>query len=187
MAKLKAALALGAIAAAGVGTYSLLSADDEAAGTKNLTNQVWVERMPQNSQDMIGHMLILEKDGQQYGIIGRSSNWRHFIEVFGWRLENDRLKLFFPQERVKAEVKARTWRCEGEAPEPFDLCLELSQNSRTIQFYSRTDWEVKDADSLEALRMETPELDAVFGNSRVNAPTSELDFDSFEAGTLPLQ
>lgn len=187
MAKLKAALVLGAVAAASVGTYTLLSADDEAAGTKNLTNQVWIERMPQNHQDMVGHLVILEKDGEQFGIIGRSSAWRHFLEVFGWRLENDRLKLFFPQERVKAEVKARTWRCEGEAPEPFELCLELSQNGRSAQFYSRTDWVVKDAQSLEALAVETPALSGVFENSRVSAPNAPIDGDGFVDGALPLQ
>ena len=62
MAKLKAALALGAVAAMGVGTYSYLSCDEDAAGTRNLANQVWIERMPQNHQDMIGHIVMLDKE-----------------------------------------------------------------------------------------------------------------------------
>ena len=186
MAKLKAALALGAVAAMGVGTYSYLSSDEDAAGTRNLANQVWIERMPQNHQDMIGHIVMLDKDGEQFGVIGRSSAWRHFLEVFGWRLENDRLKLFFPQERVRGEVKVRTWRCEGEAPEPFELCLEFSNNGRTMNFYSRRDWVVKDAGSLEELAVEVPELKAVFDGSEVAAPA--IDFESLEysEGPLPL-
>lgn len=189
MAKLKAALALGAIAALSVGTYSLFSASDEdTAGTRDLVNQVWIERMPENHQDMIGHIVILERDGEQFGVIGRSSAWRHGLEVFGWRLEGSRLKLFFPQDRVRGEVKARTWKCAGEAPEPFELCLEFSnKQGRTVQFYSRPDWVVKDAGSLEALAMETPELAGVFDNVVLSAPGLDIDSMEFEEGPLPLR
>ena len=187
MAKLKAALVLGAVAAVGVGTYSLLSPDEDSAGTRNLTNQVWIERMPHDPRDMIQHVVLLDKDGEQFGIVGRSSTWRHFVELFGWRLERNRLKLFFPQERVKGEVSVRTWRCEGEAPEPFELCLEFSNNGRSMQFYSRTDWVVKDAESLEALTVEVPELASVFDNSRASAPNVDLESIEFTDGPLPLR
>ncbi|MGH1341944.1 MAG: hypothetical protein ACRBN8_10360, partial [Nannocystales bacterium] len=137
---------------------------------------------------MIGHVVILEKDGQQFGATGRSSTWRHGIEVFGWRLEGSRLKLFFPQDRIRGEVKARTWNCEGEAPEPFELCLEFSDNNgRTARFYSRTDWEVKDADSLDALAMETPELSGVLENLELSAPTLDVDAMEFNEGPLPFR
>ncbi len=185
MAKLKAALTLGAVAVSGFTAYTLLTPDDEAAGTKNLVNQVWIERMPQNHQDMVAHLVILDKEGEQFGVIGRSSAWRHFLEVFGWRLENDRLKLFFPQERVRADVKARTWRCKGDAPEPFDLCLELTQNGRALQFYSRKDWVVKDAQSLESLAMEVPALAGIFDGTDLDLH-SPIEGDDFEQGALPL-
>ena len=186
MAKLKASLALGAVAAMGVFTYSSLSSDEDAAGTRNLANQVWIERMPQNHQDMVGHIVMLDKDGEQFGVVGRSSAWRHFLEIFGWRLENNRLKLFFPQEQVRGEVKVRTWRCEGEAPEPFELCLEFSNNGRTMNFYSRRDWVVKDAASLEELTVEVPELKAVFEHSDVITPAVDFETIEFNEGPLPL-
>ncbi len=184
MAKLKAALALGAVAAVGVGTYSFLSADEDAAGTRNLTNQAWIERMPDNHQDMIGHLVLLDKNGEQWGVTGRSSVWRHYLEVFGWRLENNRLKVFFPQENVRGEVKVRTWRCAGEAPEPFELCLEISNQGRAVTYYSRRDWVVKDAESLEELTTEVPELAGVFENTDLSAPA--FDFDSIEYAEGPL-
>ncbi len=189
MAKLKTALAVGAIAALSVGTYSLFSAsDEEAAGTRNLVNQVWIERMPQTPRDMIGHIVLLDRDRQQFGITGRGSQWRHVLEAFGWRLEGSQLKLFFPQDRVRGEVEARTWKCAGEAPEPFELCLEFSNNKgQTMQFYSHPDWVVKDADSLEALAMQTPELAGVFENVELSAPSIDIESMEFEEGPLPLQ
>jgi len=187
MAKIKATLLVGTLAAAGVGTYAYLSADDDTAGTRHLTNQVWIERMPDNRADMISHVVLLDKDGEQFGVLGRSSTWRHVLELFGWRLENDRLKLFFPQERVRGEVKVRTWRCEGEAPEPFELCLEFSNKGRSVQFYSRRDWVIKDADSLQELAVEVPELKTVFESGDVAA--FEFDEDAaaeYSDGPLPL-
>ncbi len=189
MAKLKAALAMGAVAALGFGTYSLLSSSDEdAAGTRDLVNQVWIERMPETSRDMIGHVVILDRDGQQFGIVGRGSRWRHALEAFGWRLEGSQLKLFFPQDRVRGEVKARTWKCAGEAPEPFELCLEFTNaQGRSVKFYSHSDWVVKDADSLDALSMENPELAGVFENVELSAPELDIDSMEFEEGPLPLR
>ncbi len=187
MAKLKAALLAGAVAATGfTAAYLLSDSEDEAAGTRHLVNQVWIERMPANPRDMISHMVILDQDGEQFGVFGRSSAFRHVLEVFGWRLERNRLKLFFPQERVKADVKARTWRCEGEAPEPFELCMELSQNGRSIQFYSRTDWVIEDAASLQDLAMETPELAGVFEAAKTG-PVPAFDGEDFRLGILPLE
>ena len=39
-----------------------------------------------------------------------------------------RLELGFPQENQRLRVTARTWRCKGEAPRPFELCLTLTHD-----------------------------------------------------------
>lgn len=164
----------------------LSSSDEDAAGTRDLVNQVWIERMPDTPRDMIGHIVILDRDGQQFGIVGRGSRWRHALEAFGWRLEGSKLKLFFPQDRVRGDVNARTWKCAGEAPAPFELCVEFTNDQgRSVQFYSHPDWVVKDAGSLEALAMETPALASVFDNIQLSAPELDVDSTQFEEGALP--
>ncbi|MGH0031865.1 MAG: hypothetical protein ACQGVC_18915 [Myxococcota bacterium] len=70
-----------------------------------------------------------------------------------------------PQDEIRTEVEVRTWKCEGEAPKPFELCLELSAKGRKVVYYSRKDWVIdpKDAhDSVQALVEDAPELEAVF-------------------------
>jgi hypothetical protein len=122
-----------------------VSGDGEqgVSGTDHLVNQVWIERVPADHRDQIAHLLMIDHPrARRVGVAGRSSQWRHMIEVFMWRLDGSTLDLAFPQDRVRSRLQARTWDCEGDAPEPFELCLELSRGDRKVRMYSRHEWEV---------------------------------------------
>jgi hypothetical protein len=178
------------LALAGAGVYGLwtmgqgLLGDDETAGTRHLVNQVWIERMPQGQRDMIGHLVLLDMPEGRIGAAGKSSQWRVMVELFQWGLEGDRLSVFFPQDRVKAQVSVRTWSCKGEAPEPFELCLELSNGRRKAVFYSLEEWHI-DPDRAEAsladLRASHPELGNV--GQDVVVPMTPDDDDEHESWT----
>lgn len=156
------------LALAGAGAYglwttgqSLFGSDEETASTRHLVNQVWIERLPKGPRDMIGHLVLLDIPEGRVGAAGKSSQWRVLLEIFQWGLEGDRLSVFFPQDRVKAQLTVRTWSCEGEAPEPFELCLEISNGRRKAVFYSLEEWHIdpENADeSLAELRTSYPEL-----------------------------
>jgi len=165
MAKTKT-IALG-LALAGAGVYGVYSAgscllgDDETQGTRHVVNQVWIERAPEGPRDLIGHLVLLDLPDGRIGVTGKSSQWRHLIELFQWDLEGNRLRVHFPQDRVRAKVEVRSWRCAGEAPEPFELCLELSNGRRTAMFYSLDEWKIdpdRAAESLEEIATEHPEF-----------------------------
>jgi hypothetical protein len=189
-------LAATLVAAAGVGTYKvgvavLGSSDDDAASTKHLVNQVWIERMPRSERDMIGHLALVAHPRFKLGGAGRSSQWRHFVELFHWSLEGHRLGLYFPQEEVRGHVQVRTWSCEGEAPAPFELCLEISANDRKAVYYSKRDWVIDPhaaAGSLADLGERVPELAGMFdhvapdGRPSVTAmEVTEVTADSHDA------
>jgi len=150
------------LAGAGVcGLWALVGDDDEATGTRNVVNQVWIERAPDDQRDMINHLMLVEVPEGRLGAAGRSSQWRHMVELFQWGLEGHRLSVFFPQERVKAQLKVRSWKCKGEAPAPFELCLEISNGRRSAQFYSLEEWKIdpeRPRASLAELRKEHPEI-----------------------------
>jgi hypothetical protein len=137
-------ITLAVVAAAGFGGYRLISSCGEAQdGLKHLANQVWIERLPENDRDQIHHLVLIQEGRDRFGAFGRSSTWRHFVEVFMWQREEDRLTLHLPQDRVRLDLTARVWNCEDEAPEPFELCLELKGHSgRTARYYSRYDWTI---------------------------------------------
>ena len=169
--KLAALITVGALA---FGTYKLGSAvlGDDSLSAQRLANQVWIERLPKDDRDMINHLVLVEDGRERFGAFGKSSQWRHFVEIFRWSREDERLTLLLPQERKRLDLGVRVWDCEGEAPAPFQLCLELSNKSRKIQYYSRRDWTI---DSLG----EHPELTAV-----LEAPTpvpAIADADDFVA------
>ena len=152
---------------------------DEAQGTRYVVNHLWIDHVPQDDRDMVAHMVVLDHPQGQFGVMGRSSQWRHLIDVFKWRLDGDKLGLYFPQERARGQLRVETWRCEGEAPAPFELCMKLTANNgRSVTLYSRDDWELdpKDAaDSLEDIADEQPELGAVL------AEIGEGQVDQLEA------
>jgi hypothetical protein len=185
MSKSSKFVGLAATAALVAGAWGLWSNSnsEEIAKADKLANQVWIDRVPENERDMITHLLLLDHPrAKNFGIIGHSSQWRHHIEVTRWRLDGNNLGLFFPQERHKAKLKARTWSCEGEAPAPFDLCLELKRGDKTLRLYSHHDWVVEPQGDPEDQFEELIEgVDALRNLHEVEvAELDEFDADAFE-------
>ncbi len=189
----KLTLALVATTALGTGLWSL-SGDDAAEGSAAnlLPNQVWIDRVPESDRDMITHLLVLDHPrARNFGLIGHSSQWRHHLEVMRWRLDGERLGLVFPQDRRQAKLKARTWECGGEAPEPFDLCLELSNGDRKLRMFSHHDWVVEPQgslhDSMAELAEAHPELASLREATVPEAFEVEIDEDDLrvDANWLP--
>lgn len=190
--KLVATAAVGALA---LGLWSLSGEEhSEVAAADALPNQIWIDRVPQTDRDMITHLLLLDHPrARNFGLVGNSSQWRHHIEVLRWQLNGNHLGLLFPQDRRKAKLGVRTWECEGEAPAPFELCLELVAGKRSLKMYSRHDWVVEPQGErdLSALAAEYPELAGLAGTDAPGAPDEDEDegqvnfedseFDALEA------
>ncbi|GAB4568234.1 MAG: hypothetical protein Tsb0020_21510 [Haliangiales bacterium] len=141
-----AGLGLGAWWAAG----ALFSDSASNTGVEHVVNQVWIDHFPTDARDTIGHLVLFDDGRERIGVTGRSSQWRHHIELFKWRLEGDRLAVFFPQERMRERVTVRSWSCAGDAPAPFELCLEVkNRRGDAVVLYSREDWAISaDPDKL---------------------------------------
>jgi hypothetical protein len=156
-----------------------LFADDEEQATKELVNQVWIDHMPTDERDMITHFVVLDHPQGKFGAVGHSSTWRHMAEVFIWKLEGSRLRLHLPQDRVRVDLGVKTWRCEGDAPAPFELCLQLTNpRGGTVMLYSRDDWKIRPhamSDSLADIVDDHPEMAGVIEE------LSESQSDSLEA------
>ncbi|WAS96324.1 hypothetical protein [Nannocystis punicea] len=136
---------LGLAATLGIGAYEFGLFDcGSTSEVKHLANQVWIERLPQNDRDQIHHLVLLEQGRDRFGAFGKSSQWRHFLEIFAWHREQNRLTLHLPQDRVRVNLEARVWECEDEAPAPFELCLELKgERGHTSRYYSRYEWVIE--------------------------------------------
>lgn len=161
------------VAAGGVAVFGLvrfggwmLADEADAAGTEFLANQIWIDHFPEDNRDMVGHLVLVDHPDGKGGATGHSSMWRHRVEIFLWAQERDTVLMRFPQSGHRGKVKARTWRCEGEAPEPFELCLELKgKGDRVLRLYSREDWIVKPQDvsgSFADIAEQVPALGGTF-------------------------
>lgn len=164
----KTIVTLALVGAAAVGAWKLgaavLGDDPDAAKAKHAVNQVWIERMPTDARDQINHFVLVRHPEGRIGAVGKSSQWRHFVELFMWGLEGEKLSVFLPQEQRKAQLRVRTWECAGEAPKPFELCLELGNDKRSVTMYSRKDWIIDPknvSESIEEIVEGEPALAAV--------------------------
>lgn len=173
-------VALATVGTLALGTYKLGSAllTDDSLSAQRLANQVWIERLPRDDRDMINHLVLVEDGRERFGAFGKSSQWRHFVEIFRWSREDERLTLLLPQERKRLDLGVRVWDCEDEAPAPFQLCLELTNKRKTMRYYSRHDWSLDGAspDALAALVAQQPELARVI---EMPAPVADLDAAAF--------
>ena len=43
------------------------------------------------------------------------------------------LSIESPQDNMRTKLKVRSWACKGEAPAPFDACLELRKGNRKLR------------------------------------------------------
>lgn len=176
------------LALAGASVYGLwtvgqsLLGDEQEASTRHVLNQVWIERLPEGPRDMIGHLVMVDIPEGRIGAAGKSSQWRHLLEMFQYGLEGNRLAIYFPQDRVKAKLRVRSWRCEGEAPEPFELCLEISNGRRSTTFYSMDEWRIEPKqldESMDELRRESPELAGVLADVTLPVVVAEDELSSY--------
>jgi hypothetical protein len=115
--------------------------DREPPTVDLMVNRVWIERLPADPRDLVRELVVLKRSDQSVGIAARASRWHADVDAFLWAMEGDnRLAARFPQDNRRATFAVRAWRCAGQAPAPFELCLELGRGARKIQFYSRADW-----------------------------------------------
>jgi hypothetical protein len=117
----------------------------DGPGTREvLVGRVWLDRLPRDPRDMIRQLVLLREPA--LGVTARASRWRFAGEAFEWKLDGDRrLTTHFPQDGRRASFEVRAWACAGEAPKPFELCLEVARGARKIRLYSRKEWVVDGA------------------------------------------
>jgi hypothetical protein len=120
--------------------------------TERLINQLWVERMPAHPRDMVWHFVAIDRsrDNLHVGALGQASSWRVQSDGFVWRLKGDQFAFVTPQNRCRSTFTARTWKCGGEAPKPFDLCLDLAGDGKRFRYYSRKDWAINPRGQLKS-------------------------------------
>jgi hypothetical protein len=115
--------------------------EDEAV--KRLVNQLWIERLPRDQRDMVYVAALVEHEGRRVGVVGRGSRWRSHQDAFLWRLDQDQLHTRFPQDDKRYTLRIRTWECEGQAPRPFQLCLEARRGDQVLRFFSKKEWVIR--------------------------------------------
>ncbi|MBI2378282.1 MAG: hypothetical protein HYV07_30050 [Deltaproteobacteria bacterium] len=145
----------------------LIGACSGPEATKNplayLVNRPWVDHVPKSDRDLVTHLMLFEQRSIRLGVVGQASRWRTIRDHLRFKIEGEKVVMEFPQEQKKISFHAKTWTCK-EAPEPFDLCLELAHpGKKPIRLYSRSRWRFQeegiDADEVpDGLRSQLKDL-----------------------------
>ncbi len=75
--------------------------------------------------------------------------------------------------------------CEGQAPHPFELCLDIQVNNRTFNMYSRREWRAHGEAALDNTFVESLVQEAANLNLNVPAPEVVSSYAEGEPATLP--
>ena len=102
---------------------------------KHLTNRVWVNKAASGPRDPVFSFMLLSRMKRKLGVMMNASSYRFAGDLIMYKIEGNHLTIVVPQDDVKARFKVRTWACK-DAPKPFDLCLELKRNGRSVVLYS---------------------------------------------------
>jgi hypothetical protein len=142
-------VSIGVVVATGFAVVRWLVTDD--AGWSLVENRAWIERMPRTPRDMTRKIAFIHDDGERVGVVVHSSEFRLFRDVFFWfRRDDGRVRMTFPQVQKDRMPAIRGWRCEGEAPAPFELCMEIKDGDQRLVLYSMNEWELGGAADLLA-------------------------------------
>lgn len=143
----KAAVAAGAILLA-AGGLKLWLASGPPDDPKLFANRVWAERARRDDRDAVLYFVPIEVGRKRVGSVQRASRFAFAGEVFRWSRDGGTLTVELPQTGQVVAVGVRTWACGEEAPDGFDLCLELAQGEHRQVLYSRKGWVVPRGDDL---------------------------------------
>jgi hypothetical protein len=140
-------IAVGVVAAAGFVVIRRVNDD----GWSKAENRVWIERMPRTPRDMTKKIVFIHKEGERVGAVVHSSEFRMFLDMFHWfRRDDGRVRMAFPQDQKERMPYVRAWQCKGEAPAPFELCLEAKEGDQRRLFYSMEEWVIRGANDVTA-------------------------------------
>ena len=145
-----------AVAATGGLWHALLREDESTvtaapAAENLLVNRPWIDHIPSSERDLVGHLIFIHRDGERFGAVGRSSMWRHTVELFHWSQSKDTIKLIFPQDNRKGSSTVTVSRCK--APEPLNLCLKIGEGQGAVTLYSSSDWKIETTDTTKAFAL----------------------------------
>ena len=136
--------------------------------TKFLTNRVWFSRMPKNGREPAVHLALFEQMGKKGGAVVVGSAFRFMVDVVDFEVRRGKLTLTVLQDKKRATFKARTWACKT-APRPFDLCLELERQGRTVTLFSSRKMRIGPRPKALAAMLDNPEAFGLLSDTPVDA------------------
>jgi hypothetical protein len=115
---------------------------------KLVLDRIWIDHLPKHERDQISVFAAITDE--PVGIFQTTSVWKGNFEMFRYEFHNQELRLLFPQDGEREQVKTKAHKCDADG---FEYCLDLDGSSRGVKrYYSRKGWEIDGASGLGELR-----------------------------------
>jgi hypothetical protein len=103
-----------------------------------VVNRLWIDHLPRNDRDTINVFLAI--DEESVGVFQASSAWHGVFDIFRFEHDGDQLRLVFPHDGAREQVRAKARRCDEGG---MDFCMELAGSKHGVKrYYSMKGWEI---------------------------------------------
>ena len=123
------------------------------AASPTVEDQLWLERLPRTDRDKVTYFLLDDDpDAGRVGFVQSASEWQRQVDLFTWSRKGSKARLTFPQNGHVTSLSLKAYACEGQAPKPFTLCLDIqAADGRKGTLYSHEGLGISSLDDADDL------------------------------------
>jgi len=125
-------------------------AQETTVDHKVVLDRIWIDHIPKNDRDIINVFVAITE--QPFGIFDAGSQWTAKFELFQYEANGGEIRVYYGQTGEREKITAKATKCNHQG---FELCLQLSGNSRGVgKYYSMEDWVIDSRDQLDHIRQQ---------------------------------
>lgn len=128
--------------------YKVVKRYSNEAARNVLVNRPWVDEFPSKPEQSFNAYVFLD---EEVGIHNKAeSSYKHLIEMFLFKSNQERITFLFPHDRKKADSSFKIEKIQKGGPFNLKLTMEKDpkMSGRNYTYFSNTDWDIKSGASL---------------------------------------
>jgi hypothetical protein len=128
--------------------YKVVTKYSGDAARNMLLNRPWLDEFPAKPEQKFVAYVFSD---ELVGVHDRAeSAYRHLIEIFSFRMDQEKILYLFPHDQRKAETAYKIEKIQGG--QHFNLRITLTKDpqmgGKTYVYFSHTEWDIKNSSTI---------------------------------------